>query len=68
MKARVEGHKNLYRDGDNFAILNTDKKKLEAHQRKIQELNREKARENELNNIKNDIEEIKSMLRNLLKR
>lgn len=68
MKLRVKEDERLIRDSDNFAILNTDKDTLSIHERKLAQLRRGKAQEEEINNIKRDVSEIKDLLRQLLER
>jgi hypothetical protein len=62
---RVEGHKNLYRDEESGAILNTDSVGYSEYlkQREIRKMER-----GEIKNLKNEISEIKSLLRELLDR
>ncbi len=67
MKIRVAENDRFVRDTRNFAILNTDKGVLSEHERKIAQIQRQKAQQDEINNIKNDISEIKAMLAQLLK-
>lgn len=66
LKMKVRENERLVRDGSNFAILNTDKTALEAHNRKIEQLRKAKAHEEEINNLKRDVSEIKDLLRQLL--
>jgi len=58
----VEGHNNLFRDRETGAILNTDKSAYMNYIRMKEKRQRER---NELDAIKSDIEEIKSLLREL---
>ena len=68
---KVEGHDSLVRDPSTMAIVNTDRNALIAYQKKKQKLLDEKERisrhEQEINNIKSDISEIKQMLLTMLK-
>lgn len=66
MKLRVKEDERLVRDSENFAILNTDKSVVSQHQKKMQQLQKQKAQEEEINTIKRDVSEIKDMLRSLL--
>lgn len=59
----IKGHKNLYRDENTGAILNTDDHEYHQYMRVKQEKMRQK---NELENLKNEIAEIKSLLKELL--
>jgi len=58
----VEGHKNLYRDDSTNAILNKDKIGYENY---IRMRNKNKDREIEMKSMKEEIEELKSMLNDL---
>tara|TARA_R100000353_G_scaffold72638_2_gene55572 strand:+ start:592 stop:804 length:213 start_codon:yes stop_codon:yes gene_type:complete len=58
----VEGHKNLYRDENTNAILNSDKIGYENY---IRMRNKNKDREIEMKSMKEEIEELKSMLNDL---
>jgi hypothetical protein len=66
MKLKVKEDERLVRDSENFAILNTDKNVVSQHQKKMQQLQKQKAQEEEINTIKRDVSEIKDMLRSLL--
>jgi len=63
---RVKENESLVRDSNNFAILNTDRDTLNSHERKMMQLRRQKAQEDEINTLKRDVSEIKDMLRELL--
>jgi len=67
MKIRVADNDRYVRDTRNFAILNTDRSVLTDHERKMARINKEKAQQEEINNIKNDVAEIKAMIAQLLK-
>lgn len=68
--AKVEGHPNLLRDLNTNAIINTDsfgsdqynilKKRRSAEKNKIETI------EQDLQNLKTDLNEIKSLLRDIL--
>jgi|TARA_B100001250_G_scaffold393943_1_gene397255 hypothetical protein len=63
---RVEGHPNLYRDEKTGAIINTDSSGFAAYQqaktkKQIEKQSRIKDRE-DLDNMKQEISEIKEML------
>ena len=60
---RVEGHKNLYRDEKSGAIINCD---TTAYNKHMNMLEQKELKKNELDQIKSDIEEIKSLLKDLL--
>ena len=66
MKQPVEGHPNLYKDADTGVIVNR-----ETSERSRYRLAKEQARANqqnsiELNTLRNEIDEIKSLLHQLL--
>jgi len=69
---RVEGHDNLVRDMSSKAILNTDRKALEEYykQREIakKELNEKNEMKNRLVTLESDMQQIKSMLLELVQR
>ena len=58
----VEGHNNLFRDRNTGAIINNDSSGYAQYQKLKQK--RQKERE-ELDTLKSDIEEIKSLLKEL---
>lgn len=66
MKLRVKENERLVRDSGTLAILNTDKTAIRSHEQKMELLRKQKAQEEEINNIKSDISEIKDLLRQLL--
>ena len=61
----VEGHPGLYRDPATNAIINTDVSKAKAARLARQKF---KQREEDIENLKNDVAEIKSLLKQLLER
>lgn len=65
-KIKIEGFNNLYRDENNGAIINSNideyKKYIESKKRR-EELY---GTINEINNLKQEMEEIKSLLRELI--
>ena len=68
---KVEGHNNLVRDTSTNGIINTDKtgyrSYIELRKVKNKNLNRIDKIESDLNSLKNDINDIKSLLLNLSK-
>jgi len=60
---KVEGHPNLYRDEKTGAIVNCD---AIGYQNYIKSLNKKDSQRIELDNIKKDIDEIKSLLKELI--
>lgn len=67
---KVKDKNNLARDSYSNGIINTDyenyKKYVDSYKRKVEESMRIKNLEGELNVIKNDLNEIKSLLGNLI--
>ena len=59
---RVEGHKNLYRD-ESGAIVNTDTNQYNEYIRMRSERRRQRE---EIDGLKNDISEIKSLLMEII--
>lgn len=66
-KARVKDNLNYVKDMNNFAILNTNKSAVAKHQQKMAELKRSKLVEEEINNLKSEVSDIKGMLNQILK-
>ena len=60
---RVEGYPNLYRDEQTGAIVNCD---TMAYTNYVTSLNKRDSQKRELDEMRNDINEIKSILRELL--
>jgi hypothetical protein len=65
MKARVENHNTLVRDLNNNAILNVDNTAIEKA--KIAKKLR-RSQKQEINELKSDVGELKSMMREILDR
>lgn len=61
---KVEGHLNLYRDENSGAIVNNDST---AYNQYVNSLHQKQLKKNELDEMKKDIDEIKTLLRELLK-
>jgi hypothetical protein len=59
---KVEGHQNLYRDEISGAIINTDSS---AYNQYVSSIERSRTQKEEMVRIKNDIDEIKSLLKSL---
>jgi len=60
---RVEGHKNLYRDEKSGAIINCDTTSYNNH---INMLQQRELQKSEIERMKHDIDEIKSLLKELI--
>jgi hypothetical protein len=69
-KLQVKGHANLFRDTSSNAILNTDmnayQNYMESKKIKEKESQRMTDIESDLNSLKSDMNEIKTMLRSLV--
>ena len=67
--SRVENKEHLIRDSENNAIINTDLNAYEAYKveyrKKLQEKKNMTNMEEELKSLKSDIDEIKSLLKDL---
>lgn len=59
----VKGHSNLYRDENSGAIINYDS---QGYNQYILAKNNRESQKNEIDRIKNDIEDIKLMLKEIL--
>ncbi|MBU46043.1 MAG: hypothetical protein CMD28_01305 [Flavobacteriales bacterium] len=59
----VEGHKNLYRDEDSGAIINHDN---QGYRQYLQLKNKKLTEEEEIKRLRSDIDEIKSLLYEVL--
>lgn len=62
---KVEGHPNLYRDEISGAIINYDSTSYNQY---VNSLKKKELKKNELDNIKKDIAEIKSILKKFLEK
>ena len=62
---KVKGHLNLYRDEETGAIVNND---VTSYNQYVNSLETKKLRREELDEMKKDIDEIKSLLREILKK
>ena len=60
---RVEGHTNLYRDEDSGAIINHD---AQGYSEYIKMRNLKRSQKEEIDKLKDDITEIKSLLKELV--
>jgi hypothetical protein len=67
---QIDSHKNLYRDLNSGAILNTDMEELKAYYAQAEIKNKEMEEklklENKVNKLEEDIGEIKYLLRSLI--
>jgi beta-lactamase class A len=60
---KVEGYTNLYRDENSGAIINCDST---AYNQYLNSISKQELKKKELDEIKNDIHEIKTLLKELL--
>jgi archaellum component FlaC len=58
---KVKGHENLFRDPNTGAIINTDRRPSKKLSSKLDSV------ENDINNLKEELSEIKQILRELVK-
>lgn len=65
IRAKVNEHKEYVRDLETNAILNVDSNTLERHKKIIADIRREKSVQEQINTLRNDISEIKQMLREI---
>lgn len=65
---KVEDHKSLVRDSANKAILNIDREKLSEHRNKRQMKNNIEELNEEIASLKNDFQEIKLLLQQIVNR
>ena len=62
---KVKGHENLVRDKDTNVVINVNRSEIEqAKKRKAERIKKEQ----ELNNLKNEVSEIKSMLTKVIEK
>lgn len=62
----IENKRGLVRDIDSRALLNTDINALEAHRRKVKQTMEMVKLKNEVECIKNDLKEMKELLKNFI--
>lgn len=60
---KVKGHSNLYRDEETGAIINSD---VTGYNQYVNSIETKNLRRKELDEMKKDIDEIKSLLREIL--
>lgn len=63
---KVKDEKNLVRDRTTQAILNTDISAVNRHELRVKQQMREKVQADEINSLKSDIAEIRSLLQQLI--
>lgn len=67
MKARIKDNLDYVKDMSNFAVLNTNRAAVAKHEKKMAELSRAKNIDDEINNLKSEVSDIKNMLNQILK-
>ncbi len=65
MNIPIEGHKNLYRDPHSKAIINADSDLMKITNHKRKQNQRIHTLESSINNLREDINEIKSLLKKI---
>ena len=65
MAIPVQGHPNLYRDENSGAIINYDDL---AYNQYVNSLNNRQNEKKEIDNLKNEVSELKSLLKQLLEK
>ena len=72
MLVQIESHRNLIRDTDSGAVLNTDREELEAYYAEVEmrkkQLEEKRTLENKVNKLEQDISDIKNLLQQLVTR
>lgn len=66
MKAKIRENSDYVKDMNNFAVLNTNRAAVAKHEQKMIEIRRAKLVEFEINNLKSEVLELKSMLSQIL--
>ena len=64
--ARITDKQNMVRDMYSKAVLNTDASVVKKHEQRLKLLEKEQAREAEINKLKSELSEIKTLLKQLL--
>lgn len=68
MFVKVKEHKEYVRDISTNAVLNVDKSALDKHNNIMNEMKRQRMVQEQINNLRDDISEIKEMLKALSNR
>jgi len=70
-KVKVENNQNLYRDSDTNAIINTNKTEYKNYMNSLKHRRKEISKiqqlEDDVSSVKHDLQEIKDLLRCLIK-
>lgn len=65
---RVKDETHLIKDVYTKAVLNTDKDILKKHEMKMRQVEKEKSQQAEINSLKDEINELRKLIENMLKR
>ena len=65
---RVKDETHLIKDVYSKAVLNTDKDILKKHEMKMRQVEKEKSQQAEINSLKDEINELRKLIENMLKR
>lgn len=63
--AKIMDHNHLIRDMGTQAVLNTDLTVVRKHEKRMQDIAKEEARVSEINSLKNELAELRDMLKAL---
>ena len=66
MKVKDETH--LIKDVYSKAVLNTDRDILKKHEMKMRQVERDKSQQAEINSLKEEINQLRKLIENMLKR
>lgn len=66
-RAKIKENPHYVKDFSNGAVLNTNKAVIAKHEIKMSELQKKKQVDDEINNLKTEVSEIKNMLSQILK-
>ena len=67
-KAKVKEHKEFVRDLETNAILNVDSTTVDRHKKIMADIRKEKHVQEQINSLKDDVSEIKNLLKELIGR
>lgn len=63
---KVTDHPNLIKDSNSKAVLNVDQSAIARHEQRLAKVQKEQKVTEEINTLKNDMAEIKALLKELL--
>lgn len=66
MKVKDETH--LVKDVYSKAVLNTDRDILKKHEMKMRQVEKDKSQQAEINSLKEEIDQLRKLIENMLKR